>query len=164
MKEKVLFEIPIYSTSKENFDKKWDKVKEQTYEDFISHGHTEESAKKYSRSLYFPQSIWKYNHIVGYITIVVTENDFIFETYRCADTRYYFNTKTKHFIQYSPINGMHFYTGSKSDDEIEKEILSFLTEISEKFIPKRFFVDFSVYDNLICYVDIREFIDNTFEQ
>ena len=29
MKEKVLFEIPIYSTSKENFDKKWKITKRQ---------------------------------------------------------------------------------------------------------------------------------------
>lgn len=43
MKQKTLFEIPIYAMSEKEFNKRWDKKKSNLYNMFVSHGQTEEN-------------------------------------------------------------------------------------------------------------------------
>ena len=69
MEQKTLFEIPIYAMSEKEFNKRWDKKKAKIYDMFISHGHTDKSAKSGISTLCFPRCVWKYNQIIGFIKI-----------------------------------------------------------------------------------------------
>ena len=42
MEKKTLFEIPIYSMSKKEFNRRWDKQKQKLHDTYVSHGHSEE--------------------------------------------------------------------------------------------------------------------------
>ena len=60
MKTKTIFELPIYEMSEDDFDKMWEeKVVSQIehYEQFKDAG------------VFYPERVWKYNRIVGYVEI-----------------------------------------------------------------------------------------------
>ena len=67
MEKKTLFEIPIYSMSEKEFNKRWDKQKKSLYDTYISHGHSDEETRFNISNTCYPRSTWKYNQIVGYI-------------------------------------------------------------------------------------------------
>ena len=67
MEKKTLFEIPIYSMSEKEFNKRWNKKKTEFYDMLVSHGHSDEDARYYTSASSFPRCLWKYNQIVGYI-------------------------------------------------------------------------------------------------
>lgn len=159
MKQKTLFEIPIYAMSEKEFNKRWDKKKSKTYEEFIKHGHTEESARKGISSLYFPKCVWKYNQIIGFIQISISRCDIWFDIYLSLDKVYYADSKQKHFIQDIHTNGTHFYTSGKSDDDIKESIGEWLKAIEKDHLRDSFYVDYSTYNNIIDYVNIKQMME-----
>lgn len=156
-KEKVLFEIPIYSMSENQFIKKWNKIKQKDY-DFIGKGkEISVENKRIVDNNYFPMNTWKYNQIIGYIVILANNNDIVFEIYSCpTDLRYYAKSKEKHFMRNLYINGQHFRICGLTEEQIKKKILEFLKELEEYQIPSRFYVDFSTFENIFPYVNITE--------
>ena len=73
MKNKTIFEIPIYSMSEKEFNKRWKKRKTFLYNLFISGGNTEEDSKLFVSDSCFPGCVWKYNQIIGFIRISVSK-------------------------------------------------------------------------------------------
>ena len=123
--------------------------------------YTEEEYLNTMRSLYFPRYIWKFNQIVGYIEIIVTSLDVIFEIYMChTKGRFVFKSKQKYYIEKIPTVGLHFPISNKSNDELKLEINRFLKMIENDFINKRRYIDYSTYENFIKYYDLRNFINN----
>lgn len=99
MEKKTLFEIPIYSMSKKEFNRRWDKQKQKLHDTYVSHGHSEEDTQYYVSRFSFPRSLWEYNQIIGYIKISVSRHDVWFDIYCSLDKIYYADSKQKHFIQ-----------------------------------------------------------------
>lgn len=64
MEKKTLFEIPIYSMSKKEFNRRWDKQKQKLHDTYVSHGHSEEDTQYYVSRFSFPRSLWEYNQIM----------------------------------------------------------------------------------------------------
>lgn len=156
MKQKTLFEIPIYAMSEKEFNKRWDKKKSNLYNMFVSHGQTEENAKLFVSDSCFPRCIWEYNQIIGYIKISVSRSDVWFDVYCSLDNIYYADSKRKHFIQDMHANGTHFYAADRDNEYIKENILKWLKGIENDHLKKSFFVDYSTFNNIFEYVDIKQ--------
>lgn len=160
MIQKTLFEIPIYSMPEKEFKKRWDKWKSEVYNSFVSHGHSDESARMGLHAIIYPEDVWKYNQIVGYIVISVSKNDVWFDIYMSLYERYRAISRTKHFIQNTHVNGLHFHVTNENDVEIHGKIKKWLSIIEKDNIRKTMFVDYSVFDNTFEAVDIRKIMSN----
>lgn len=156
---KVLFELPIYSCSQHSFCNYWKKKENKLIEDAKKMGRTEETIQNLLL-LNTPRNIWKYNHIIGYIVVWVNSHDVNFDLYRTLDTRFFKNTSKKHFIQNMGITGYHFYAEEKDDQEIKKEILSWIHAIKKEQLKGRFFIDCTVMNNLLPYIDIHRIMND----
>ncbi len=159
MEKKTLFEIPIYSMSEKEFNKRWDKQKKSLYDTYISHGHSDEETRFNISNTCFPRSTWKYNQIVGYIKISVSRHDVWFDIFCSMDKKYYVDSTQKHFILHLPSNGTHFYCSNPQDDKIKRKITEYLKSIEDdhlKKIRKFLYVDYSTFDNVIEYVNIEQ--------
>lgn len=153
---KKLFDIPIYALSPDELSRKVkqkvDKLKEcaagtdlQTM-DLIIDAET------------FPKRCWDYNHIVGYIRISASQQNIVFDLFLPipAAERYIWNSPRKTFLYDVNTNGTHFYTGNmKTNEEIRKAVGEMLAWMVKDFLPKRYLVDKSGFDNLNRYLDYQ---------
>ena len=89
MEPKVIFEIPIYSMSEEKFYKKWETSNESSIKHFLELNDEIGDYERWLKRFNLPQSIWKYNQIVGYIQIIIKGKDIIFDLWLCKDKRYF---------------------------------------------------------------------------
>ena len=150
MKKKILFQIPIYSKSSEEYDVYWENVIPK-----IIRKHR-----------------WKYNYIIGFIEVYAETTDIDFKVYIATDENFSTNNKNfnldnneKHFIEFHQILGNHFYAAKKSNDEIREEIREWLENIeSQSPINSKFYVDYSVFDNTINYLDIKGIMNELKEE
>lgn len=156
MEKKTLFEIPIYSMSKKEFNRRWDKQKQKLHDTYVSHGHSEEDTQYYVSRFSFPRSLWEYNQIIGYIKISVSRHDVWFDIYCSLDKIYYADSKQKHFIQNIQANGTHFYSSKPDNKMIKEEIFKWLKAIEKDHLKKSFYVDYTAFNNIIEYVDIEQ--------
>lgn len=154
MREKVLFEIPIYAMSEELFNKRWKEKKEKLYEEFISSGLTKEEAEQGVSSCYYPKWLWQYNQIIGFIKISVNATDVIFDVFCSMDKKYYIDSRQKHFIEDLRCNGTHFYAIGKAEKTIKKEIREWLKIIETEHLKKQFYVDYSTFNNIFDFVRV----------
>lgn len=159
MNRKTIFEIPIYSMSKDEFESKWKIKKATLYEKFIAHGHSAESARLGVESCFYPRWLWEYNQIIGYIKIYLTRDDVNFDLYCSLSKRYGIDRKTRHFIENWSINGSHFRIGEKTNSEVRTEIRSWLRTIHNEYLKGKFYIDYSVFDNTIDFLDIRGIVN-----
>ncbi len=159
MEGKTLFEIPIYSMSQKKFENRWKKKRDNLYKQFIEQGHTEESAHIGVSNCFYPRWLWQYNQVVGYIRVSVTKVDVLFDLYCSLDERYAIDSKSRHYIQNWSLNGTHFRIGEKNNEEIRENIKSWLKVIENNHIPKRFYVDYSTFDNILDFLNIRGIVD-----
>lgn len=154
--EKLLFEIPVYSMSEGVFSRRWEKVKTKMQEQFVSAGHTETEAKDFVNRYTFPQCVWRYNQIVGYIRISVTSTDVVFTLFKSLDKRYGFRDAKKHFVQDINMNGTHFYAAGMSDVEIIEQIRVWLKEIKKTHLKSSFVLDYTSFENTVKFIPFRE--------
>lgn len=165
MEEKIVAAIPIYSTSKKIFEERWDSFFEKSFYKSSWKEFEKEEYFSQMKHLFFPRQLWKYNRIIGYIEIIVSPSDIIFELYLCVDKkRFHFQSRNKDFIRFSPTIGLHFPIMDKNNEEIKEEIGKYLKMIEKDFIPKNRYIDYSVYDIFIQYFDLRAFINNEFDK
>ena len=119
-------------------------------------GHSEENARLYVSDSCFPKCVWKYNQIIGFIRVSVSKHDVWFDIYRSLDNIYYADSKYKHFIQDIHANGTHFYVSNPTNESIKQNIREWLKGIEKSHLEKRFFVDYSTFNNIYEYVDIAQ--------
>lgn len=158
MKSKVIFEIPIYSIKEDKFYQKWKDYKEKCKKRFLEHNDELGDYELWFDRSNFPKYVWKYNQIIGYIQISIKEKDIIFDLWLSKDKRYTYNTTKKHFIEYIPTNGLHFFVNNMKDKEIKVEINKFLKIIESDFIKENMYLDRTIYDNLINIINIKNMI------
>ncbi|MDD3369652.1 MAG: hypothetical protein PHP50_12355 [Lachnospiraceae bacterium] len=159
-KEILLYEIPVYAISEVDFNKKWGERRKEIKENFIKHGHTEESANQGFRSAFFPQYVWKYNQIVGYINISVTRQDINVSLFCTSDKTIRVISSKKHLIQKWEKNGLHFYALHKDNEYLRERTKSFLKDVKEMF-PEKYFVDDLAFENTIGSLDIQGIMKNS---
>lgn len=159
MCQKVIFEIPIYSMREDKFHKKWKDYKDNSIKHFLELNDELGDYELWFDKFNFPQSVWKYNQIIGYIQISIKEKDVIFDLWLCRDKRYVYKTNKKNFIEYMPTNGLHFFTNNISDKQIKMEIDKFLKIIERDFIKKNMYLDKTIYNNLINNINIKNMIE-----
>ena len=74
MRDCILFEIPIYSTTEEEFDKRWEKH----FIKFSNNGVDDKTLEMY-KNYCFPKQLWIYNQIIGYVVIYYEKNSVYFD-------------------------------------------------------------------------------------
>ena len=157
MNEVTLFEIPIYSMEEKEFNRRWDKeIKKYIY--------TNEQYNQI-RNTFFPKNLWKYNQIIGYIVINLVKYDYgidiNFEWYQSDKKLYRFNSNEKNFVQNESLNGYHFFVDeSDSNNEIKNEIREWLNDLLKDECLKKRYVDLSVFEIQLKYMNIKEFIND----
>lgn len=161
MHKMSLFDIPIYSMPEKEFDRRWRKAKEKLRNQILSAGYPNDiRVERLIKHISFPRDVWRYNQIIGCIRLSITKQDVLFEIWLTNNERYHADSRIKKFLAYNPTLGTHFYVEDKTDEEIKKEIDRFLEKIRKTHIKKRFYVDFSIFNNVINHVNIREIIDS----
>lgn len=160
MEKRKIFEIPVYSTSQLKFDEQWNYKKQKYLEMLYELGHKHNDAKIIFKEIYLPYSIWIYNRIIGYISLSIKKNDVIFDLYLSKNKQFPFNSKRRTFIQFIPTVGLHFYAGNMSDQEIKKKIKKFIEMINNDFLKKKRYIDLSIYNNIINYLNFKDIIDD----
>ena len=159
-----LFEIPIYALNRETLMKRYSDRKNKLLDRAVRAQTTEEDQERIIEINTWPQRLWDYNHIVGYIVISIGINDVSFELYVPADTieRYHWDNKSKKMLlKNNQINGCHFnYRNMKTDKEIRNRIHQMLDDITQRMIDKRFYVDREAFDQAEKLIDYSKLLKN----
>ena len=156
---KKVFEIPVYAFGKEQlrdkvakFSDSWKKKNPQI---------VPETTQRCIEIESYPQRLWEYNHIVGYIVISVEGYDIQFDVYLPTPhmDRYIWKSKQKHFLYNTHANGTHFYVDEKlSNTQIQQKTQEMLGGVIKGHIPKRFVVDREAFDRVNGMVDYRSIL------
>ena len=166
---KKLFEIPIYALDRNTLKRRVQKA-EKSYEKEYMETHRNPDINHYReclRLLLYPQRLWDYNHIIGYITIKSDGQDILLEEYLPYATveRYHWHGQKKHFVVNQMSPGMHFYIGKKSSQEIKESILLFLNDYDVRLKKRGYILDREAFDNVVPYIDFKRLVDmDSFEQ
>lgn len=107
------------------FNRKWEKQK-KWIDDSMGMGNSEKRAEEIIYRYYYPQYLWKYNQIVGFVEIAIGPRDVSFNVQKTLDKRLFIISKTKHFIEDLRTGGKHFPIGKMSNEEILTEIEEYL--------------------------------------
>ena len=151
---KKLFDVPIYALSPEELSYRV-KRKIDSLKKYLA-GNNQQTMDLIIDTETFPKRCWDYNHIVGYIRISAAHQDIVFDLFlpRPAVERYIWSSPRKAFLYDVHANGTHFYAGNMTDnEEIQGAADEMLTWIIKDFLPKRYYVDRSVFDNLNRHLD-----------
>lgn len=127
--EKIIYEIPIYSMPEKEFNQRWGKEKTSLIERSISMGKSAEKASEMIYNLYYPQYVWKYNQIVGFVEISISMKDVSLNIHRTLDKRMVAVSKTKHFIQ--ELTPIHFPIKKMNNEELLTKIEEYLNIIQD---------------------------------
>lgn len=66
---------------KKEFERRWDKWKDNWYERSEQMGHSAEETEEVVNSIMvtqYPRTVWKYNQIVGFVEIAINPRDISF--------------------------------------------------------------------------------------
>lgn len=135
--------IPIYSMSKEKFNNKWKKKKESV--DFVS-------------ELYDPIENWKYNQIIGFVEVLISKQDIIFEVYKYRLQRYIFTSKRKKFMDNIHVNGTHFRIVGMNNNEIRVNFMHYLDLFKDSFTSDNEYLDLEIINNTLESIDFKKII------
>lgn len=160
-----LFSIPIYSTSKREFDKKLNRYLSLKDKQLPDCTETERAQIKADLFAHFrPRNIWIYNQIIGYIRVFLDHPDIFFEVYMPLQReRYRLFSNRKSYCDNWHANGLHFNIVDKTNDLIRNEIREWLIDISRREKIKNRYIDITVFENIAKYIDFRTLINEVHE-
>lgn len=150
-----LFEIPIYALTKAELQKRYKKEENRLRREMFF-VHDKFSADVAIAHLTYPQRVWEYNHIVGYIIIEYDNNSvkFTLRLPYSSINRYHWNSKKKIFLYDIHTNGTHFFINKEwNNQDIQQKIESMLESIITKHVPEKYYIDKQAYDNLKSNID-----------
>lgn len=157
MKEIKLFEIPIYSMSEVEYKRRCYKYINKTASKTTQNNY--ESFYSYLETQYYKNRPWKYNQIVGYITISFKDNSIWFDKYCTFDKRIHAIADIKHIIQNMMLNGHHFYLENNMDNsETKNEIIKWVESIEKNIINKPLWLDKNMFLLQLNCIDIKKMI------
>lgn len=135
------------------------KQREKMHKKFLGIGYMEEEARRMASELHYPPYSWQYNQIVGYIQVSINRCEVYFDVFSSPSKNYRISSKMKNCI-IRQINANHIYVGNKTDRNIKVAILETLEHIEKIHLKSKFFVDYSTFNNLIEYVNIKKIMDD----
>lgn len=155
MKQVRIFEVPIYSMKEDIFNNRWKNYFENNF------SNVNKEIMESIKDVYFPMNVWKYNQIVGYITISISKNDIWFGLYSSLNKKFQFKSKTKQFIQDTNLLGWHFRVEDEdNNDFIKNNIIKWLNNLIKEKQFKNRYIDLSVFNQQVQFINIRDAIDN----
>ena len=170
----VLFEIPIYSMDEESYKKKWDKkIAKEANENFqiSSNRSYEDCVLGLLNNLGYRKKIysWKYNQIIGYITVNIVGNSKIsFDVYKPDNRKQFcYTVPMRDWICNQLATGNHFLIDErKSNHELITEIKEWVSAMIEIHVVSaelrvkkdRLYADTSLFEATIDSVDIFKLI------
>lgn len=156
MNNKIIFSIPIYAMSPDELNRKYNEKINALNREFPN--MVDQRIIDYNT---FPQRIWQYNHIVGYIEISAKLRDVYFNVYLPPkNKKYYWLSNQKVFLALEIPDNPHFIVfGDDSNDEIINKIYERIKEI-QKCLPQRYYIDLMCFDNIVPYLDLRSLLFN----
>lgn len=151
-----LFEIPIYAVSKEVLLNKFKEKKQKLREKHS--GVSKDSFRAGVENETYPQRLWEYNHIVGYISVSYQAGDILFNVYLPTPQikRYYWTSSRKVYLYDISANGLHFRILENMDNsDIARKNAEIVNSIIQGHIPKRYYVDTEAFNVMNAVVDYR---------
>lgn len=164
---KKLFELPIYALSESALKKRSREYSLRFRENLSRYDSSEENIDYCIDRQTFPQRIWDFNHIIGFIVISATSQDVLFDVFLPypEKKRYRWLAYKKVFLHNIMANGTHFYVDTKyENDYIYKRTLDMLDFVIECHIPPRYYVDRTTFDNTSAYTDFKSIIRGVQEE
>lgn len=162
-----LFEIPVYALKQSTLKERYMAKRQKLIDEFDLVRTQNGNAQKIDNIVEmetYPQRLWNYNHIVGYIVISVNSTDISFDQFVPAHVlkRYYWDNKTsKTFLRSNHLSGYHFcYQNLSTDAEIRSRIHEMLEEIISKTVNQRFYVDREAFDQADRLMDYSRLLNN----
>lgn len=155
-----LFEIPVYALEKDILLKRYREKRNRLISDFGSVESFDGNDQRMNLAIdmcTYPQRLWEYNHIVGFITVCVEFPDISFEQYvpvKPVERYCWTSRKNKIFLMNNQLNGYHFnYTHCKRGEDIRLGIHQMFDDIIRNMVDKRFFVDREAFDQVDRLID-----------
>ena len=151
-----LFEIPIYALTKELLSKRVEDQIRRIRERCNTPNMTDEIMNHIIDIETFPQRVWDYNHIIGYIVISYTGTEVKIDLFEVTPPfeKYHWESKKKKFLQNTIQLGTHFYLGQmKSGEEIRIQLKSLLAEIIDDITSRGYYVDTEAFENTNNLID-----------
>jgi len=164
MKTNRIIEIPIYGVSRENYKKRWDKIRDNYIAYLIKQGEDIESAQEicqYSQYEYRPN--WDYNHIIGFIRVNLMRRGLVVSLYLASTKRYRIDGMTRHNLlqQYFHNEDVCYeIKSSDTNEQIIEELRNIINFMISVDVPKRYYIDFTAFDDMINYLDIKRMYEN----
>lgn len=156
-----LFEIPIYYTNSNIFNKKWDKERTRIITKLLYSGHSQSDAENFFKEISGDKRFWEYNQIIGYLVISIQDNDVNISLFMSKKQKIIFNKKSKVYIKAYPDRESHFYVSTRTTDiDIKARILEHIEEHKKtiKDIHKNYYLDMTIFNNLIEHINIQQMI------
>ena len=157
---KKLFEIPVYAFNRETLYKKQESFRQEFRKRYEEH-YSKENMGVVETLTTYPFRLWDYNHIVGYIRISVDRRDILFNVFLSTpqQKRYLWRSKRKVLLYDIGANGTHFYINEKmTNDDIRVQTAKMLQYVIKAHIPRRYFADTEVFDNLNGQLNYLEIV------
>ena len=146
MDDELLFIIPVYSMSEEDFQKKWDDF--YTKKNFKNNEQFETIKRCYKNQ-------WKYNQIIAYIEIYKSNGEINFVTYKSQQKNHKFNSSQHYYTFYQTL-GQHFYVEKNmSHSEIVDEIRIWVDDLAKGY-SKNAYIDYELFDKYIEHIDLHK--------
>ena len=157
---KVIHEIPIYAMNKEELHRKYAKLV-STYRTEYSHSDKDTVNALIALASY-PQRLWEYNHLVGFIRISVTSQDVLFDVFLPMPSRkrYIWTSGRKIFLFNVSANGTHFYVNETMPNcSIQTQVAEMLSGVIKEHVPARYYVDTATFENTNPVLDYRKIMN-----
>ena len=121
------------------------------------------------RRFYFPQTIWRYNQIVGYVAISISKFTIWIDWWLALNKneqrkKFRFDSRKRQFM-FDVGTLHHFRVEKDNDNELIKEGIKKCLNSDEIYpndiIRKYYYIDMTTFENQIKHLDIRRAIDET---
>lgn len=150
-----IIEIPIYALDEKTLRLKYDKYVEVLRREVWSNTK-EDTFQRCLEVEAYPERVWDYNHIVGYIAIGYEFGDVLYKVYLPTPKkqRYMWKSSKKTFLCDIHTNGTHFrIEKDMNNQKVQSEIKDMLNSVIEEHIPRKYYVDRQAFDNVNDNID-----------
>ena len=153
----IIIEIPIYCMTKERFDDKWKRYIAKKINDMPD--TSKEIASRVYQEGYLCEKLWKYNQIIGYLTIEYKNSSIWLNQYMTKDKIFRVDSTARHFVYNTRLAGFHFHiTTNMKNEDLRKKIKELVNSFEKEQLNKNYFLDKFDRFNTIEYLDIRKMI------
>ena len=157
-----LFEIPVYAISKKKLEKRVEQARQKTRNSFIGQNASEDHIKQCVEQTVFPQCLWDYNHIIGYIVVIKQKNDIVLNWYAPLPSiqRYRWRTQRKLYLQNTHLNGYHFYLGNlHTGEQLRTKLNDMIEGYANELKKRKYYADLEVFKNLDSLLNYNQLLE-----